>query len=860
MEDKTLIARPTSSLTEGEDETIFIQRNGVKKNDDSSSLTRFMPISGAVEVKAGVQPAGPGLIPSAAMDSNADATQIVSTNQVGMPVAPPLQNSNTAAKTVIKRRFELDILLGAGGMGAVYKALDRRKLEANDSEPYVAIKLLNDEFGKHPDAFIALQREARKSQTLAHPNIVTVYDFDREGARVFMTMEFLSGSPLDKLLRQHTGVGLVFEKAYEILEDISKALIYAHSHGIVHSDFKPGNIFVTQKKGSKVFDFGIARAVSGGGVGGRVGETTIFDASTLGALTPAYASLEMLKGAEPAPSDDVFALACVAYELFCGSHPYNKIPADQALVKKLKPKRIKALSRRQWSALKAALALRREDRISTVEGFVQHFFGSARLKWMLGGIFAALIFGVVVGYNYLQQKNAAEQRLAKAQLEQQLAADLLKRRIADKQETIDRLIRLSVLTSAWETDIRAELKEYSALDASGSEFIDTAEQRVAELFVAAATGQLNLGNLDLADTMLARTNDWHPATNGVEALQSKLVKQRQILQQRLIRERKEAEKAAERERQQALSAQRRLALKKRQRQIDTILDEMGQTLRCSFELNLAGVEPLLKRLKRLDANKEAKLRPIVAAELNDCLIRLAAQNPLRTEPLLKRAQTLLPEQQVLQTFTLDFCAHLSPGSGGKGKRYNCVDHLSGGGKSPVLVVVKGANRKRLAIGKYEVSNGEFKHYCRSSGQCADLRLGPDSLPVTNITITQAQAYLTWLSQESGKLYRLPTEREWFAAASANGQREVADRNCHLKYRGIEKGLELVSVNSGSGNSFGLFHTSGNVQEWGLGLEGKLLALGGSRIDPMSRCLATTKRLHDGGSDKLTGFRIVRNIK
>ena len=223
------------------------------------------------------------------------------------PEFDPSSSISPMGRQVIKGRFELVSLLGAGGMGAVYKALDRRKVEASDSDPYVAVKLLNDEFRQHPDAFISLQRESRKSQTLAHPNIVTVYDFDRDKNTVFMTMEFLEGFPLDELLRQFPH-GMEQEEANSILKDISNALIYAHSHNIIHSDFKPGNIFVTKKKGTKVFDFGIARAVSEGSAAHTAGEKTIFDAGTLGALTPAYASNEMLRGAEPSESDDVYAL------------------------------------------------------------------------------------------------------------------------------------------------------------------------------------------------------------------------------------------------------------------------------------------------------------------------------------------------------------------------------------------------------------------------------------------------------------------------------------------------------------------------------------------------------------------------
>jgi hypothetical protein len=83
-------------------------------------------------------------------------------------------------------RFVLEECVGFGGMGTVYKALDLRKLEASDRKPYIAIKVLNVQFQGHPKSLIALQREARKAQALAHQNIVAVYDFDRDGSMVYL--------------------------------------------------------------------------------------------------------------------------------------------------------------------------------------------------------------------------------------------------------------------------------------------------------------------------------------------------------------------------------------------------------------------------------------------------------------------------------------------------------------------------------------------------------------------------------------------------------------------------------------------------------------------------------------------------
>jgi len=305
---------------------------------------------------------------------------------------------------ILNNRFVLEECIGAGGMSTVYKALDRRKLEANDRYPYVAVKVLNVEFRAHPDSLIALQREAKKSQSLAHPNIVRVYDFDRDGATVYMTMEYLPGESLAQLLRAPDFKGFPWDEAMRILECIADALIFAHNNGIIHADFKPANVILTDKGEVKVIDFGIARAFKRPDDSDM--EATRFDPGSLGALTPTYASPEMLEQQEPDPRDDVYALACIAYEMLTGRHPFGRIQATEARDGGLQPERKKNLTRRQSKALKAALAFEREKRTPDVQQFLHdmlpesavsvpapvYAIGKALLVTLLGGI--AYYFGI----------------------------------------------------------------------------------------------------------------------------------------------------------------------------------------------------------------------------------------------------------------------------------------------------------------------------------------------------------------------------------------------------------------------------------------------------------------------------------
>ncbi|CAH0224130.1 Serine/threonine-protein kinase PK-1 [Massilia sp. Bi118] len=265
-------------------------------------------------------------------------------------------------------RFVLEECIGFGGMGTVYKALDLRKLEASDRHPYIAIKVLNVQFQGHPKSLIALQREARKAQTLAHANIVQVYDFDRDGSMVYVTMEYLAGKSLGQLLRAPDFRALPFEEAMKIVRGMGKALSYAHERGFVHCDFKPANVVLLDAGGVKVIDFGIARVFQ---KAEEAPDVTVFDPGSLGALTPAYASPEMLENREPDPRDDIYALGCITYELLTGKHPFNRLSATQARDAGLRPQRPPRLGHRQWRALRCALSFQREQRTPSVNQFLQ---------------------------------------------------------------------------------------------------------------------------------------------------------------------------------------------------------------------------------------------------------------------------------------------------------------------------------------------------------------------------------------------------------------------------------------------------------------------------------------------------------
>ena len=275
-------------------------------------------------------------------------------------------------------RFELKELIGQGGMSQVYLAIDKMKLEAGSRKPEVAIKLMDVSGPAADSAFIALQRETQKSQDLNHNNIVRVNDFYRDDASgaLFITMEYLSGAPLSNKLRGLGGKGLPEEQAFDYIRQMGLALAHAHGKRIVHADFKPSNVFVTEDGVLKVIDFGIARASRKPDDDPQ--DMTVFDPRELGALTPAYASPEMIEHHPADERDDVYSLGCVAYELLTGRHPFARASAVQAREGGMTPARPPGLSRSQWQALRGALAFERDSRTPTVDAFLEGLLPASR--------------------------------------------------------------------------------------------------------------------------------------------------------------------------------------------------------------------------------------------------------------------------------------------------------------------------------------------------------------------------------------------------------------------------------------------------------------------------------------------------
>ena len=279
--------------------------------------------------------------------------------------AVPINDADARVQvgSVLRDRFMLQEKISGGSMGVVYKALDRRLAEAGSDQPHVAIKILSPLLAENGDALRALQQEAAKTRCLVHPNIVRFIDLDRDDDLYFLILEWLEGRTLADILDSPDARSIDKQAAFRIVRNVGEALDYAHRCGIVHADVKPGNIMIMPNGSAKLFDFGVARVRQTQARGD-------FDPGVLGALTPAYSSMQVLGGEEPVPTDDVFSLGCLLYRLVAGYRVFGPRNAAEASEEGMQPQRLQSLNDAEWATLKKALSYARVARFSSVADFL----------------------------------------------------------------------------------------------------------------------------------------------------------------------------------------------------------------------------------------------------------------------------------------------------------------------------------------------------------------------------------------------------------------------------------------------------------------------------------------------------------
>jgi eukaryotic-like serine/threonine-protein kinase len=207
--------------------------------------------------------------------------------------------------TLLGGRYRLGERIAAGGMGAVYRAVDETLGRQ------VAVKALRRELAADPTFLERFRREARAAAGLSHPGVAGVYDYGELGGQPFIVMELVEGETLAERLAARGR--LPWREAFAIGEQVAAALAAAHAHGLVHRDVKPANILLGRDGRAKVTDFGIAQAA----------QTATLTRTGMVLGSANYVAPEQAKGGHVGPAADLYSLGCVLFEAVTGETPYR---------------------------------------------------------------------------------------------------------------------------------------------------------------------------------------------------------------------------------------------------------------------------------------------------------------------------------------------------------------------------------------------------------------------------------------------------------------------------------------------------------------------------------------------------------
>ena len=287
------------------------------------------------------------------------------THVIASPPAPLLAGEYVQCGQTLGGRYVLDAVIGRGGMSVVYRARDLQISSGPAPAGCVALKVLRSERRADAMAVLRLQREFRQMQRLSHPGIVRVFDLDCHDGVWFMTMEVIAGQTLkawtERQPRNH-------DEVMRVIAACCEALQYAHSLDILHGDFKPTNVLVSEGGMVKLIDFGSAMSA-----------------------TPLYASPQVLSGKDGEVRDDVFSLACLSYGLLSGGrHPFGRRPSLEDGRAKSSPDPVSRIPAGLFEVIERGLAAQRDERQASVEEFRRQLL-AAEARWRPDVVRAAIL-------------------------------------------------------------------------------------------------------------------------------------------------------------------------------------------------------------------------------------------------------------------------------------------------------------------------------------------------------------------------------------------------------------------------------------------------------------------------------------
>lgn len=728
---------------------------------------------------------------------------------------------------LILGRYRLDSVLGKGGMGVVWKARDER--QGVDR----AIKFLLDKFH-----FDILKNEINSCQQLTHTNIVKIFEYLEDGGTHFISMEYLDGLSLDKLIKNGD---VETQKAWAILENISSALSHIHAVGMVHADLKPANIIVTKSGIEKLVDFGIARfevRKDAGGTG---------DAESVGgpphACTLPYASKDVILGKAPQQRDDLYSLGCIAYELLSGGkHPFGGLNSYQASEQCCEPARINGLNARQWRAVRQALNFDRQGPALSVQDFWDKI--NPRRPKKRKFFYLIVLLSVLLIYQSIQPI------LGSSSIEDDVAlkdAALKNIKVEEHHLKIRALLEFPTFDERWETDFHNEIDALSNLKGQSDPLVVSSKAGASYAYISHVRSIIEEKDYKKAQELIARTRTWATNTNDLDDLE-------------LLIDTKAAEQAAVDRAKEKQSLKAREEQKKIQ--FESALASINNDLKCNKFLSVEDLSSKIQRLKVLDLALYSRAEPKILDKVSSCISKVIRKFPRRGLKIKVAAEEIFDKpgffDKALPHHSNNCSASLA-GLGAKNTRSRCQDELINGTKGPVIVVIPGAHSIRpFAMSRYEVSIGEFNQFCFSSKECDVTDTSNASLPITSLSHQLVAAYLNWLSAQSGKTYRLPTLQEWLHVASAGQELQAHQSDDCLKESVVteEHKHQLTPSGVGPQTPWGVVNLVGNVNEW-VSNGGALLAIGDLSREHTLRCVR--KHAVMNNSEAQAGIRVVRDI-